>query len=135
MAETIMEILVVAAEVGSSSFPQSGEPPGPPVHATLLCVVEPSEEGVEAEIGSSDLDLDYLGESGSSSEGPNGNECIPDTPSVGRPRYMLPPPLPIPRLEDVPYFYQQVEFDALQIIDLMRAGIVDDYNTNDSVEF
>ncbi|MED6185413.1 hypothetical protein PIB30_056831, partial [Stylosanthes scabra] len=55
--------------------------PGPPVHATPLYIAEPSREGVEAEISSSDSDSDYLEESGSSSEGPNGDECIPDTPS------------------------------------------------------
>ncbi|MED6187453.1 hypothetical protein PIB30_076580 [Stylosanthes scabra] len=110
MAETIMEFLVVADEAGSPSVPQSGEPPGQPVHATLLCIAEPSGEGVEAETGSSDSDSNFLEESGSSSEGPGGNECIADTPS-------------------------QVEFDALRISDPMRAGIADDYNTDGGVEF
>ncbi|MED6212650.1 hypothetical protein PIB30_085486 [Stylosanthes scabra] len=134
MAETIMEFLVVVAEASSPSVPQPDEPPGPPIHATPLWVVKPVGEGVEAEIGSSDFDSDYLGESASSSEGLNDDGCIPDTPSGGRPRYILPLPLPIPRVEDVLCFYQQDEFDALQISDPMKAGIVDDYDIDGGVE-
>ncbi|MED6190083.1 hypothetical protein PIB30_102291, partial [Stylosanthes scabra] len=72
MAETIIEFLVMAAETGTSSVPQSSESPGPPIDVTPLCI---------AELGSFDSDSDYLGDSGSPSEGPNGDECIPETPA------------------------------------------------------
>ncbi|MED6162983.1 hypothetical protein PIB30_075662 [Stylosanthes scabra] len=68
MAETIMEFLVVAADAGSPSTPQPSELPGPPVHATSLCIAEPAGEG-GAEKGNSESIPNYLGESGSSSEG------------------------------------------------------------------
>ncbi|MED6173910.1 hypothetical protein PIB30_064155 [Stylosanthes scabra] len=84
MAEiTIMEFLVVAVEVGSPSVPQSSEPLEPPVSTTPLCIAEPIGEGVEAKIGNSESDLHYLGKSGSSSQGPHGDECTTETPSSG----------------------------------------------------
>ncbi|MED6217417.1 hypothetical protein PIB30_017477 [Stylosanthes scabra] len=65
MEETIMELLVVVTEAGGSSIRQPSEPPGPPVHATPLCIAEPAGEVAELELGSSEisrrqLDLDAM---------------------------------------------------------------------------
>ncbi|MED6145281.1 hypothetical protein PIB30_023679 [Stylosanthes scabra] len=91
------------------------ESPGLPFGATPVRIAKPIGEGVEARIGSSDSNSDYLGDSSSSSEGPHGDEYIPETPSVGRPQYIMPAPHPIPSLADVPCFYQQVDLDTMQI--------------------
>ncbi|MED6167808.1 hypothetical protein PIB30_006088 [Stylosanthes scabra] len=112
MAETIMKFLVVAVEAGSLSVPQPSDRTGPLVHATPLCIQEPAGEGLEAEIGSSEADSDYLGESGSSSKDPNCDEYVMDTPT-GLPRYIFPATLPIPKLEDVLCFYHQLDLDAM----------------------
>ncbi|MED6106076.1 hypothetical protein PIB30_001469 [Stylosanthes scabra] len=110
-AETIIEFLVVQAEAGNLSVPQPSDLTEPPAHATPLCIQEPAGKGLEAEIGSSEADSDYFVESGSSSEDPN---CD--------------------KLEDVPCFYQQLDLDAMRISDPLRAGIIDDYNTDGGVE-
>ncbi|MED6145015.1 hypothetical protein PIB30_021005 [Stylosanthes scabra] len=135
MAETIMEFLVVAAEIGTSSVPQSSESLEPPINVTPLCIVGSVGDRVEAELGNSDFDSDYLGDSDSSSEWPNDDECILETLVAVRPRYILPPPLPIPSLANVPCFYQQLDTDVGRVRDPLHAGLADDYNTNGGVEF
>ncbi|MED6222604.1 hypothetical protein PIB30_065901 [Stylosanthes scabra] len=90
MAKTIMEFLVVATDAGSPSVPQPNEPSRPPVHATPLRIAESAGEGVEAEIGGSDSDLNYL---------------------------------------------REYDLDAIRISGLLQAGLVNDYNTDDGVEF
>ncbi|MED6205763.1 hypothetical protein PIB30_020732 [Stylosanthes scabra] len=106
-----------------------------PVHATPLCIQEPAGEGLEAEIVIFEADSDYLGEYDSSSdEDPNSTECVMDTPT-GRPQYILPAPLQIPRLEGVPCFHQQLDLDAMRISDLLCASIIDVYNIDEGVEF
>ncbi|MED6125560.1 hypothetical protein PIB30_069613 [Stylosanthes scabra] len=108
MAETIMEFLVVADETGSPSVPQSSESPGTPIDVTPLCIAGPVGDGVEVELGSFDSDSDYLGESDSSSEGPNGDEYI--------------------RRRQLMYVLGRVR-------DPLQAGLADYYNTDGGVEF
>ncbi|MED6218544.1 hypothetical protein PIB30_027618 [Stylosanthes scabra] len=75
---------------------EAGSPYGPPVAATPVCIAESSE----------------------------GGECIPDTPANGGPRYILPAPPPIPRLADVPCFFQQLDLDEGASVDPLKAGML-----------
>ncbi|MED6171191.1 hypothetical protein PIB30_038420 [Stylosanthes scabra] len=43
-------------------------------------------------------------------------------------------PLPIPRLEDVPCFFQQLDLDEGACADPFKAGMCNDYNTDGSAE-
>ncbi|MED6171554.1 hypothetical protein PIB30_041704 [Stylosanthes scabra] len=63
-----------------------------------------------------------------------GGECGADTPAARCPRYILPAPPPIPRLEDVPCFFQQLDLDEGACVDPLKAGMGNDYNTNGGAE-
>ncbi|MED6133486.1 hypothetical protein PIB30_028667 [Stylosanthes scabra] len=103
-------------------MPQHCNPCAPPVVATLVRIPELSVPDVEIEMGNSESELDYVASSRSSSD------------ATGRPCYILPAPPPISRLVDVPYFFRQLHLDEGAIVDTLKAGMADDYNTNGGVE-
>ncbi|MED6174258.1 hypothetical protein PIB30_067376 [Stylosanthes scabra] len=110
MAETIMELLVVAAEAGSPSVPQTSEPPGPPVHVTPLCIADPAGEGVDAK------EADLISA-----------QTILESPIL-HPRALM--------AMSVSWTHHlQIDLDAMRISDSLLPGIVDGYNTDRRVEF
>ncbi|MED6149611.1 hypothetical protein PIB30_064148 [Stylosanthes scabra] len=99
-------VMDLSVEVG-----EAGSPCGPHVAAAPFSVAEPSMPDVEMEMDNLESDSDYATSSGSESDCQEGDECIPDTATTGCPHYILPAPPPIPRLADVPCFFQQHNLD------------------------
>ncbi|MED6188355.1 hypothetical protein PIB30_085155 [Stylosanthes scabra] len=54
--------------------------------------------------------------------------------SASCPRHVLPAPPPIPRVEDVPCYFQQLDLDEGACSDPLNAGIGNDYNTDGGAE-
>ncbi|MED6207328.1 hypothetical protein PIB30_034746 [Stylosanthes scabra] len=101
MPQHVMDFLV---EVGGSIY-------GPPVAATSVRAVGPSLPETEMAVDNSESDSEYSTSTGSScSDGAEGDDCVPETTTgAGCSRYVLPAPPPIPRLDDVPCFFQQLD--------------------------
>ncbi|MED6135692.1 hypothetical protein PIB30_049030 [Stylosanthes scabra] len=89
-----------------------GSPSGPPVAATPVHITEPSVPKIEMMMDNSES----------------------DTRATRCPRYILPAPPPIPRLEDVPYFFQQLDLDEGACVDPLKARMYNDYNTDGGAE-
>ncbi|MED6150434.1 hypothetical protein PIB30_072290 [Stylosanthes scabra] len=126
MPQHVMDFLV---EVG-----KAGSPCGPPVAATPVRIAELSMSDTEIAMDNLESNSDYDASTGSSSDCQEGGEYILDTPSTGRPHYILPTLPPIPRLEDVPYFFQQLDLDEGACVDPLKAGMCNDYNTDSGAE-
>ncbi|MED6200634.1 hypothetical protein PIB30_087130 [Stylosanthes scabra] len=75
-------------------------------------------------------DSDYATSTASSSDAQEGGAGGSETPSARCSRHVLPAPPPIPRLEDVPCYFQQLELEEGACSDPVNAGIGNDYNTN-----
>ncbi|MED6177384.1 hypothetical protein PIB30_097595 [Stylosanthes scabra] len=84
--------------------------------------------------------MDFLVEVGGRPSGPpvaatpEGGECTANIPAAQCSRYILPVPPPIPRLEDVPCFFQQLDLDEGACVDPLKAGMGNDYNTDGGAE-
>ncbi|MED6175136.1 hypothetical protein PIB30_075557 [Stylosanthes scabra] len=127
MSQHVMDFLVQADERHA----------GPPVAATPVHVAEPSmPENEPAAMDDSEFDFDDSASTGSSSaDSIDGDECIPETARAGCSRYVLPAPPPIPRLEDVPCFFQQLDLDEEGACDdPLNSGMCNDYNTDGGAE-
>ncbi|MED6143314.1 hypothetical protein PIB30_005233 [Stylosanthes scabra] len=127
MPQYVMDFLV---EVGVSTY-------GPPVAATPVRTVEPSlPSETEMALDNSESDSDYSESTGSSSsDGVEGADCIPETTvGAGSSRYILPALPPIPRLDDVPSFFQQLNLNEGPCEDPLRESMCNDYNTDDGAE-
>ncbi|MED6114889.1 hypothetical protein PIB30_084935 [Stylosanthes scabra] len=64
---------------------KAGSPCAPPVAATPVRIAELSVPGVEMEMDNTESHSDYVASYGSSSNSPEDDECIPDTPATGVP--------------------------------------------------
>ncbi|MED6207430.1 hypothetical protein PIB30_035726 [Stylosanthes scabra] len=110
-------------------------PHGPPVAATPMRIAEPTMPEADTVMDKSDSESDYSASSGSSSsDSDEGDDCIPKTQGSGCPRYILPAPPPIPRLEDVSCFFQQLDLDDGECDDPLRVGMCNYYNTYGGAE-
>ncbi|MED6174054.1 hypothetical protein PIB30_065270 [Stylosanthes scabra] len=80
--------------------------------------------------------MDFLAEVGRIPAGlpvaatPEGGAGGPETRSATRPRHVLPAPPPIPRVEDVPCYLQQLDLDEGASSDPLNSVISNDYNTD-----
>ncbi|MED6176540.1 hypothetical protein PIB30_089256, partial [Stylosanthes scabra] len=108
MPQHVMNFLVEVGETGS--------PCDPPIAAAPIRVAQPLVPDMEMEMDNSEFDWDYDASSGSESECQEGDGRILDTSMTGRPRYILPVAPPIPRLVDVPCFFQQLHLDEGQVL-------------------
>ncbi|MED6136297.1 hypothetical protein PIB30_054734 [Stylosanthes scabra] len=126
MPQYVMDFLVEVGEAGS--------PCGSPVAAALVCIAEPLVSDAEMEMDNSKSDSDYAASFGSSSDCQEGGERILDTSATGHPRYILPALPPIPRLADMPCLFQQFHLDEGASVDLLKAGMGNDYNTDGGAE-
>ncbi|MED6139667.1 hypothetical protein PIB30_086001 [Stylosanthes scabra] len=110
---------------------------GPPVAATPVRTVAPSSP-LEAEMAVDNLESnsEYSESTGSSSsDGAEGADCIPETTAgAGSSRYILPAPPLIPRLDDVPCFFQQLDLNEGPCEDPLREGMCNDHNTDGGAE-
>ncbi|MED6141889.1 hypothetical protein PIB30_107941 [Stylosanthes scabra] len=75
-------------------------------------------------------DSDYATSTASSSDAQEGGVGGPETRSASRARHVLPAPPPIPRVEDVPCYFQQLDLYEGASSDLLNSGISNDYNTD-----
>ncbi|MED6152642.1 hypothetical protein PIB30_093991 [Stylosanthes scabra] len=78
-------------------------------------------------------DSDYEDESSCAST--EEDEEVPNTPKVGGPRLILPAPLPIPDLADVPSYFQQLDIDERFVEDPTMESVAVEYNTDEEAEF
>ncbi|MED6182930.1 hypothetical protein PIB30_033247 [Stylosanthes scabra] len=101
-------------------------PCAPPIAATPVHIAEPSVPDVEMKMDNTESESDYVPTSESPSDGPVDDEHIPDNPAIGH---------PIPRLADVPCFFQQLHLDEIAIVDPLKVDLADDYNTDGGAEF
>ncbi|MED6215817.1 hypothetical protein PIB30_001434 [Stylosanthes scabra] len=127
MPQYVMDFLV---EVGVSTY-------GPPVAATPIRTVEPSlPPETEIAVDNSESDSEYSESTGSSSsDGAEGADYIPETTAgAGSSRYILPAPPPIPRLDDLPSFFQQLNLNKGPCEDPLTEGMCNDYNTDGGAE-
>ncbi|MED6223493.1 hypothetical protein PIB30_074480 [Stylosanthes scabra] len=121
MPQHVMDFLV---EVGRI-------PAGQPVAATPVRIAEPPAPKKEAAMDNSEEDdSDYATSTASSSDAQEGGEGGAETQSASCPCYILPAPHPIPRVEDVPCFFQQLDLDKEACSDPLNAGMGNDYNTD-----
>ncbi|MED6141134.1 hypothetical protein PIB30_100331 [Stylosanthes scabra] len=126
MPQHVMDFLV---EVGRI-------PAGMPVAATPVRIADPPPE-TEAAMGYSDSkedNSDYATSTASSSDAQEGGAGSPETRSASRARHVLPAPPPIPGVEDVPCYFQQLSLDEGASSDPLNSGISNDYNTDGGAE-
>ncbi|MED6188014.1 hypothetical protein PIB30_081893 [Stylosanthes scabra] len=96
MPQHVMDFLVDVGRI----------PAGQPVAATSVRITEPPAPETEATMGHlEEDDSDYATSTASSSDAQEGGEGRAETRSASCPRYILPAPPPIPRVEDVPCFF------------------------------
>ncbi|MED6199375.1 hypothetical protein PIB30_075369 [Stylosanthes scabra] len=106
-------------------------PAGLLVAVTPVRIAEPPALEIEAAMGHSEEDdSDYAMSTTSSSDAQEGGEGGAETRSASCPRYILLAPPPIPRVEDVPCFFQQLDLDDGACSDPLKAGMGNDYNTD-----
>ncbi|MED6120173.1 hypothetical protein PIB30_018572 [Stylosanthes scabra] len=107
-----------------------------PVAATPVRIAEPSMPETEPATDNLESDFEDSELSGSfSADSLDGGECIPATAGPGCSRYVLPTLPPIPRLEDVPCFFQQLDLDEEGACDdPLKSGMCNDYNTDGGAE-
>ncbi|MED6211934.1 hypothetical protein PIB30_078346 [Stylosanthes scabra] len=109
-------------------FEVSRIPAGLPVAATPVRIAEPPTPETDAAMGHSESeedDSDYAMSTASSSDAQEGGA---ETRSASCPHYILPAPPPIPRVEDVPCFFQQLDLDEGACSDPLNTGMGNDYN-------
>ncbi|MED6151138.1 hypothetical protein PIB30_079408 [Stylosanthes scabra] len=108
-------------------------PVGLPVAATPVRIAETPAPETEEAMGQSESeedDSDYATSTASSSDAQEGGEGGAETLPASCPRYILPAPPPIPRVEDVPCFFQQLDLDEGASSDPLNAGMGNNYNTD-----
>ncbi|MED6223522.1 hypothetical protein PIB30_074708 [Stylosanthes scabra] len=106
-------------------------PVGLPVAATPVRIAEPPASETEAAMGQSESeedDSDYATSTASSYNAQEGGEGGAETRPTSCPCYILPAPPPIPRVEDVPCFFQQFYLDEGASSNPLNAGMGNDYN-------
>ncbi|MED6212177.1 hypothetical protein PIB30_080677 [Stylosanthes scabra] len=100
----VMEFYAEVSHTGCSSSFRLFVPPTAIALSMLLAL-----EDVAMRDYNSRGDSDYEDESSCAST--EEDEEVPNTPTVGGPRLILPAPLPIPDLADVPSYFQQLDID------------------------
>ncbi|MED6212513.1 hypothetical protein PIB30_084046 [Stylosanthes scabra] len=123
-----MEFCAKVCHVGGSSGFRPFVPPTVPFPIN----VAPPDDIAMADYNSAD-DSDYDEES--SCHSTEEDEDIPNTPSVGGPRLVLPAPLPIPNLSEVRSFFQELDLDTRHAEDPTMESVAAEYNTDGGVEF
>ncbi|MED6121184.1 hypothetical protein PIB30_027793 [Stylosanthes scabra] len=122
MQDRFMEFLTEVRHVGGSSGFRLYQVPAE--HAPIN-IVPPDYN--------SDTDSDY--EDQSSGNSTEEDELVPNTPTLGGQRLVLPAPKPIPDLADVPSFLQQLGIDVQHVEDPTMESVAVEYNTDRGVEF
>ncbi|MED6111438.1 hypothetical protein PIB30_052289 [Stylosanthes scabra] len=90
----------------------------------------PETEAAMGHSESEEDNSDYATSIASSSDAQEGGAGGPETRSASCPRHVFPAPPPIPRVEDVPCYFQQLDLDEGASSDPLNAGIGNDYNTD-----
>ncbi|MED6161981.1 hypothetical protein PIB30_066067 [Stylosanthes scabra] len=121
MPQHVMDFLVEVGRIPASL----------PVAATLVRIAEPPTPETETAMGHlEEDDSDYATSTASSYDAQEGGEGGAETRSASYSRYILPAPPPIPREEDMPCFFQQLDLDEGACSDPLKAGMGNDYNTD-----
>ncbi|QHN83255.1 uncharacterized protein DS421_20g703140 [Arachis hypogaea] len=132
MPQHVMELYAVVHDVVVGDGPSLSAPEVVPLEATLIHYVQPHDSVDDSD---SEGDFTYVARSGSSTDTVSEDEFVPETPDGSIGRFLLPLPLAIPRLSDVPSHYQMLNLDAMHSDNLLNAGDGEDYNTDGMVEF
>ncbi|RYR29626.1 hypothetical protein Ahy_B01g054064 [Arachis hypogaea] len=132
MPQHVMELYAVICDVVIGSGPSPSTPEVVPLKAALIHYAQPHGSADE---DNSKGDSTYVAGPRSSSDTASEDKFVPETPSGGIGRFLLPPPLAIPRLSDGPSHYQTLNLDAMQADNLLNPGNEEDYNTDGVVEF
>ncbi|MED6148053.1 hypothetical protein PIB30_049575 [Stylosanthes scabra] len=100
---------------------------------TLLLETEMAVDNSESD---SESDSEYSASTGSSSsDGVEGDDFVPETTTgAGCSRYVLLAPPQIPRLDDVPCFFQQLDLNEGPCDDPLKEEMCNDYNTDGGAE-
>ncbi|MED6153129.1 hypothetical protein PIB30_098621, partial [Stylosanthes scabra] len=100
-------------------------------------IAEPPAPETKAAMGHSESeedDFEYATSTASSFEAQEGGASGAETRSASCPRHVLPAPPPIPRVKDVPCYFQQLDLDEGASSDPLNAGMGNDYNTDGGAE-
>ncbi|RYR66352.1 hypothetical protein Ahy_A03g012338 [Arachis hypogaea] len=109
MVEQVMELFAEVGHSGGgpsiqSTYVQDNRPlTPPPIHVAV-----PVDEAEESE---EESDEDYVADSGDSGSSDSGMRMKTSVPTAAR--HVLPPPLPIPTLSEVPSHYHSLDLDAM----------------------
>ncbi|MED6158871.1 hypothetical protein PIB30_037047 [Stylosanthes scabra] len=123
----VMEFFAEVRHVGSSNRVRLPGPSTDPAPSHVLAL-----EDVAMRDYNSGEDSDY--EEESSCHSTKEDEEVPNTPD-GCPRLVLPTPLPIPDLAQVPCFFQQLNIDVRHVEDTTMEAVDVEYHTDGGAEF
>ncbi|RYR63566.1 hypothetical protein Ahy_A04g021372 [Arachis hypogaea] len=127
MPHRMMELYAVVRDVIAGDGLSPLGPEVVPLEATPIHYAQPHDSADDSD---GESDSTYVAGSESSIDTVSEDEFVPETPSGSVGRFLLPLPLAIPRLSDVPSLYQTLNLDAMHSDDLLNAGDGEDYNTD-----
>ncbi|MED6175304.1 hypothetical protein PIB30_077138 [Stylosanthes scabra] len=128
MEDKVMEFYAEVRHTGCSSSFRPFVRPTITAPSMLLAL----EDVAKRDYNSGD-DLDYEDESSYASM--EEDDEVSNTPMVGGPRLILPAPLPIPDLANVPSYFQQLDIDERHVEDPTLESVAVEYNKDGGAEF
>ncbi|XP_057730655.1 uncharacterized protein LOC130945990 [Arachis stenosperma] len=132
MPQHVMELYAAVCDVVVGAGPSPLSLEIVLLEATLIHYAQPHYSADEYD---SEGDSTYVAGSRSSSDTASTDEYVPETSTGGVGRFLMPPPLAIPRFSEVPSHYHILNLDVIQPNNLLNFGEGEDYNTDGGVKF